>query len=112
MINRAREYGKLLAHNGFDVWHLDSRGFNFLVYQNLETLSFGTFQDHLYDGWEHRACLVPTREYGSGAYLEEPGDQWTVSEAVRATQDTITNDAIGTQRTAKNTWIPKDAVKL
>jgi hypothetical protein len=110
---RLTAYAAKLAAAGFRVWltPMAGRSGGFLTYER------GGFYGHLqlseWDGWQHDMPIVPSREFGSSMFIEQPLDPWTVEAAEQAAQEWNTNSAVGRQRNAgSRTWLSSSAQEV
>jgi hypothetical protein len=112
-IQTLTDYGHELVAAGFEVW-LHRFGEGYLTYRNPETGDCGSLQYSYFEGWGHSMPIVPSREYGSSMYIEDPADPWTVEAARQCAQPTNWNKAVGTRlANAKDrTWRSADAIPL
>lgn len=106
-------YGNELVEAGFEVW-LHKFGEGYLTYRDPATGNQGSLQYSFMEGWQHLMPIVPSREYGSSMYIENPSDPFTVEAARECARATNHNRAVGrTLANAKDrNWHSPDAIAL
>lgn len=114
-VERLRAYGQALVDAGFEVWL--TRTFTgsggYLQYRDPATGCQGSLQESYFDGWQHLMPLVPSREFGSSMFIEDPLDPWTVGAARQCAQPTNRNSVVGTRENARDkTWRSPEAIAL
>jgi hypothetical protein len=109
------QYGQELAAHGYEVW-LTKGGQHggYLQYKDLTTGDQGSLQYSLMEGWGHSMPIVPSREYGSGMYIEDPEPPFTVEAARQCAQPTNYNRAVNARlaNARDRTWRSASAIPL